>query len=188
MCPRIKSKLTQFSIYRNLYSLNGEATGEARVLLSSTKLVALCKPNGKLRPIAMGDALRKLAMTLLCKVHREEFDGFFTAPLKPGYAGGSAGGGPAIAARSRPVHPGLTWYGRATAAAPGEILLEGFKCVRVERETSFTSSSRKIAKKHGRYKVTEGRLSIHRYATSSERPWDPHRCPITYIKPSGAVD
>ena len=42
------------------------------------------KPNGKLRPIAMGDALRKLAMTLLCKVHREELDGFFTAPLKPG--------------------------------------------------------------------------------------------------------
>jgi len=46
------------------------------------KLVALRKPNGKLRPIAMGDALRKLAMTLLCKVHREEFDGFFTAPLR----------------------------------------------------------------------------------------------------------
>jgi hypothetical protein len=41
-------------------------------------VVALRKPNGKLRPIAMGDALRKLAMTLLCKVHREEFDGFFT--------------------------------------------------------------------------------------------------------------
>ena len=73
--------------------LNGEATGEARALLSSAKLVALRKPNGKLRPIAMGDALRKLAMTLLCKVHREEFDGFFTAPLKPGRVGGGAGGG-----------------------------------------------------------------------------------------------
>ena len=36
--------------------LNGEVTGEARVLLSSAKLVALRKPNGKLRPIAMGDA------------------------------------------------------------------------------------------------------------------------------------
>ena len=57
--------------------LNGEASGEARVLLSSARLVALRKPNGKLRPIAMGDALRKLAMTLLCKMHREEFDGFF---------------------------------------------------------------------------------------------------------------
>ena len=42
---------------------------------------------------AAGDALRKLAMTLLCKTHREEFDGFFTAPLKPGRAGGGAGGG-----------------------------------------------------------------------------------------------
>ena len=39
------------------------------------------------RPIAMGDALRKLAMTLLCKMHREQFDGFFTAPLKPGRGG-----------------------------------------------------------------------------------------------------
>merc|ERR1712035_61418 len=73
--------------------LNGEVTGEARVLLSSAKLVALRKPNGKLRPIAMGDALRKLAMTLLCKMHREQFDGFFTAPLKPGGADGGAGGG-----------------------------------------------------------------------------------------------
>ena len=43
------------------------ATGEARALLSSAKLVALRKPNGKLRPIAMGDALRKLAMTLVTK-------------------------------------------------------------------------------------------------------------------------
>jgi len=41
----------------------------------------------------MGDALRKLAMTLLCKVHREEFDGFFTTTLKPGRVGGGAGGG-----------------------------------------------------------------------------------------------
>ena len=73
--------------------LNGEATGEARVLLSSAKLVALRKPNGKLRPIAMGDALRKLAMTLLCTMHREEFDIFFTAPLKPGHTDGAGGGG-----------------------------------------------------------------------------------------------
>jgi hypothetical protein len=34
--------------------LNGKVTGEARVLLSSAKLVALRKPNGKLRPIARG--------------------------------------------------------------------------------------------------------------------------------------
>ena len=43
--------------------VNGEVNGEARKMLCSTKLVALSKPNGKLRPIAMGDALSKVVMT-----------------------------------------------------------------------------------------------------------------------------
>jgi hypothetical protein len=79
--------------------LNADLQGETRVLLRSAKLVALLKPNGKVRPIAMGDSLRKVAMSLLCAMHKEEFNTFFTAPITAGLPQGS----PMLAAGSRPA-------------------------------------------------------------------------------------
>ena len=61
--------------------LNGETSEAARSFLTAAKLVALRKPNGKIRPIAMGDALRRLAMQVICRMRKEKFDTYFTSPL-----------------------------------------------------------------------------------------------------------
>ena len=59
--------------------LNGEATGEARVLLSSVKLWWRCaSPTASCaadRDVGVGRrTVRKLAITLLCKVNRPPFN------------------------------------------------------------------------------------------------------------------
>jgi hypothetical protein len=76
--------------------LNGEASAAARSFLTAAKLVALRKPNGKIRPIAVGDALRRLAMQVICRMRKESFDMYFTSPLLdvlPASGGGGSGGG-----------------------------------------------------------------------------------------------
>ena len=60
--------------------LNGETSAAARSFLTAAKLVALRKPNLKIRPIAMGDALRRLAMQVICRMRKKQFDEYFTSP------------------------------------------------------------------------------------------------------------
>ena len=60
--------------------LNGETSAAARSFLTAAKLVALRKPNLKIRPIAMGDALRRLAMQVICRMRKEQFEEYFTSP------------------------------------------------------------------------------------------------------------
>ena len=47
------------------------------------RLTALRKPNGKIRPIAIGECLRRVAMQVICAASKEDFDSFFTAPVGP---------------------------------------------------------------------------------------------------------
>ena len=62
----------------------------AAKLLSAARLVALPKGQGDVRPIAIGDALRRITAQTICSQMRETFSEFFT-PLQHGVAtsGGS---------------------------------------------------------------------------------------------------
>ena len=55
----------------------------SRQFLSAGRLIALRKPNGKIRPIAIGECLRRIAMQVICTASKEDFDTFFTAPVGP---------------------------------------------------------------------------------------------------------
>ncbi len=54
-------------------------------LLSSSRLIALPKPNGDVRPIAIGETLRRLTAKAMCMQKRSDFANFFH-PLQHGVA------------------------------------------------------------------------------------------------------
>ena len=69
---------------------NGTLPTCAVRLLTASRLIALPKPNGDVRPIAIGECLRRLTARVLCAKKKKDFSDFF-APLQYGVAteGGS---------------------------------------------------------------------------------------------------
>ena len=49
----------------------------AVTLFSSSRLIALPKPNGDLRPIAIGESIRRLTAKTICFQEKDEFTDFF---------------------------------------------------------------------------------------------------------------
>ena len=91
--------------------IEGKLPERCAKILSAARLHALSKPNGGVRPIAVGDVLRRWVTRAVCRDHKETFEADF-APLQ--FAVGVSGGAEKL---SGPVRH--TWKHRSTPLRGG---------------------------------------------------------------------
>ena len=83
-----ESILGDMSTAEGLFSLcsviaRGDLPLEIAKLLSASKLVALPTPNGDMRPVAVGECLRRLAARAICHQNKVAFMDYF-CPIQHG--------------------------------------------------------------------------------------------------------